>query len=74
MTLIEEALTHTTDTKACEIGPGATDAAAKMFRETFIGVPYMRARYFGADLAQRVGLMPALLERLFGAGGVWETR
>ena len=44
------------------------------FRETFIGVPYMRARYFGADLAQRVGLMPALLERLFGAGGVWETR
>ena len=44
------------------------------FRETFAGVPYMRARYFGADLVQRVGLMPALLDRLFGAGGIWETK
>ena len=44
------------------------------FRETFAGVPYMRARYFGADLAQRVGLMSALLDRLFGAGGIWEAR
>ena len=35
MTLIEEALTTTTDTKACVIGPGATDAAAKMFGELF---------------------------------------
>ncbi len=43
------------------------------FRETFAGVPYMRARYFGADLVQRLGLMPALLDRLFGAGGVWAT-
>ena len=44
------------------------------FRETFAGVPYMRARYFGADLVQRVGLMPALLDHLFGAGGVWEVK
>ena len=43
------------------------------FRETFAGVPYMRARYFGADLVQRLGLMPALLDRLFGAGGVWDA-
>ena len=43
------------------------------FRETFAGVPYMRARYFGADLVQRLGLMPALLDRLFGPGGVWEA-
>ncbi len=43
------------------------------FRETFAGVPYMRARYFGADLVLRLGLMPALLDRLFGAGGVWEV-
>ena len=35
MTLVEEALTQTTDTKACEIGPGATEATAKMFRELF---------------------------------------
>ena len=41
------------------------------FRETFAGVPYMRARYFGADLVQRLGLLPALLDRLFGANGVW---
>ena len=44
------------------------------FRETYAGVPYMRARYFGADLVQRLGLMPALLDRLFGAGGIWETK
>ena len=44
------------------------------FRETFVGVPYMRARYFGADLVQRLGLMPALLDRLFGAGGAWEVK
>ncbi len=41
------------------------------FRETYAGVPYMRARYFGADLVQRLGLMPALLDRLFGAGGIF---
>ena len=44
------------------------------FRETFAGVTYMRARYFGADLVQRLGLMPVLLDRLFGVGGVWEVR
>ena len=35
MTMIEEALTKTTDTKACENGPGATESAAKMFGELF---------------------------------------
>ena len=44
------------------------------FRETYAGVPYMRARYFGADLVQRLGLMPALLDRLFGVGGIWEVK
>lgn len=43
------------------------------FRETCVGVPYMRARYFGADLVQRLGLMPELLDRLFGPGGTWEV-
>ena len=43
------------------------------FRETYAGVPFMRARYFGLDLVQRLGLMPELLERLFGKGGVWEN-
>lgn len=44
------------------------------FRETLAGVPYMRARYFGVDLVQRLGLMPAFLDRMFGPGGVWETK
>lgn len=43
------------------------------FRETYAGVPFMRARYFGLDLVQRLGLFPDLLERLFGKGGVWEV-
>ena len=42
------------------------------FRETYRGVPYMRNRYFSLDLISRLGLMPELLERLFGKGGVWE--
>ena len=44
------------------------------FRETFAGVPYMRNRYFSLDLVSRLGLLPDLLERLFGRGGVWEVR
>ncbi len=43
------------------------------FRETFSGIPYMRARYFSLDLVSRLGLLPALLDRLFGPGGVWEV-
>ena len=42
------------------------------FRETYRGVPYMRARYFSLDLVLRLGLMPKLMERLFGKGGIWE--
>ena len=43
------------------------------FRETYAGVPFMRARYFGLDLVQRLGLMSELQNRLFGKGGVWEV-
>lgn len=43
------------------------------FRETCAGVPFMRARYFGLDLVQRLGLMPKLFDRLFGAEGVWRV-
>ena len=43
------------------------------FRETYRGVPYMRARYFSLDLVSRLGLMDALLDRLFGSGGVWQV-
>ncbi len=52
-------------TKCEEIG-----VTRARFRETYAGVPYMRARYFGADLVQRLGLMPTLLDRLFGDGSV----
>ena len=38
------------------------------FRETFAGVPYMRNRYFSLDLVSRLGLLPQLLDRLFGEG------
>ena len=43
------------------------------FRETYRGVPYMRARYFSLDLVSRLGLMDALLDRLFGPGGIWQV-
>ncbi|MBQ9432232.1 MAG: sn-glycerol-1-phosphate dehydrogenase [Kiritimatiellae bacterium] len=42
------------------------------FRDTFAGIPYMRNRYFSLDLVSRLGLVPELLNRLFGKGGVWE--
>ena len=43
------------------------------FCETFSGVPYMRNRFFSLDLVLQLGLLPALLKRLFGHGGVWEV-
>lgn len=43
------------------------------FRETYAGVPYMRARYFSLDLVDRLGLTERLLDELFGKGGVWEV-
>ena len=42
------------------------------FRETYAGVPSMRARYFSLDLVDRLGLTGQLLDELFGKGGVWE--
>ena len=36
------------------------------FRETFRGVPYMRARYFGLDLALELGLMDEVVEKTSG--------
>lgn len=41
------------------------------FRETFVGVPYMRNRYFALDLVSRLGLMDELLDSLFGPRGLW---
>ena len=44
------------------------------FRDTCRGVPYMRNRYFGLDLVERLGLMDELLDELFGFGGIWEVK
>lgn len=44
------------------------------FRDTCRGVPYMRNRYFGLDLVERIGLMDELLGELFGPGGIWEVK
>ena len=43
------------------------------FKETFVGVPYMRSRYFALDLVERLGLMECLVGELFGEGGVWQV-
>ena len=51
--------------------PEMIGVSRERFRETYRGVPYMRARYFSLDLVLRLGLMPELLERLFGKSGVW---
>jgi glycerol-1-phosphate dehydrogenase [NAD(P)+] len=42
------------------------------FRKTFSYIPYMRSRYTNIDVIYRLGLMDALIEHLFGKGGVWE--
>lgn len=54
--------------------PEQIGISRKRFRETFAGIPYMRSRYFSLDLVSRLGLVPALLDRLFGEGGVWEVK
>ena len=43
------------------------------FRETYLGVPYMRLRYFSLDLVARLGLMDKLIDHLFGPNGVWRV-
>jgi len=43
------------------------------FRDTCRGVTYMRNRYFGLDLVERLGLMEELLCEVFGPGGIWEA-
>ena len=53
--------------------PEMIGVSRERFRETYCGVPYMRARYFSLDLVSRLGLMDELLERLFGKGGTWEV-
>lgn len=44
------------------------------FRAAFERIPYMRSRYSVVDTAFRCGWMKGWLDRLFGAGGIWEIR
>lgn len=55
----------------CE--PEMVGVSRKRFRDTCRGIPYMRNRYFGLDLVERLGLMDELLGEFFGPGGIWEV-
>ena len=55
----------------CE--PEMIGVSRAKLRETYRGVQYMRNRYFSIDLVARLGLMDALLDGLFGKGGIWEV-
>jgi glycerol-1-phosphate dehydrogenase [NAD(P)+] len=52
--------------------PDMIGISRSRLKDTFMGVPYMRARYFALDLVDRLGLTDRLHEELFGPGGVWE--
>ena len=52
--------------------PEQIGVSRERFRKTFAYIPYMRSRYTNIDVIYRLGLMDALLDRLFGKGGVWE--
>ena len=53
--------------------PEMVGVTRKRFLDTCRGVPYMRNRYFGLDLVERLGLMDELLGELFGPGGIWSV-
>ena len=44
------------------------------FRTTLGYIPFMRGRFTNIDLVYRLGLMPALTERLFGPRAIWEVK
>ena len=66
MSLIDEALKQTTDTKACVIRAGATEDAAKMFKELF---PEARKAIIVEDPRTRQ-VAGARVEELLVAAGV----
>ena len=54
--------------------PEMIGVSRERFRKTFSYIPYMRSRFTNIDVVYRLGLMPELMERLFGKGGVWEIK
>lgn len=53
--------------------PEMIGVTRERFRRTFGYIPYMRSRFTNIDLLFRCGLMPAVEEKLFGKGGIWEV-
>lgn len=43
-------------------------------RTTIGYIPFMRSRFTNIDLVYRLGLMPALVDRLCGPGAIWEIK
>ena len=54
--------------------PEHIGVSRERFRKTFSYIPYMRSRFANIDIVYRCGYMPELMERLFGAGGIWEVK
>lgn len=54
--------------------PEMIGVSRERFRKTFSYIPYMRSRFTNIDVVYRLGLMPELMEHLFGKGGIWEVK
>lgn len=54
--------------------PEHIGVSRERFRKTFSYIPYMRSRFANIDIVYRLGLMPELMEHLFGKGGIWEVK
>lgn len=53
--------------------PEHIGVSRERMRKTFSYIPYMRSRYANIDVVYRCGLMPKLMEHLFGKNGIWEV-
>ena len=52
--------------------PEMIGVSRERLRTTLGYIPYMRSRFTNIDVIFRCGLLPALDEKLFGKGGIWE--
>lgn len=53
--------------------PEMIGVSRERLRTTFGYIPYMRSRFSNIDVVFRCGLLPALEEKLFGKGGIWDV-
>ena len=54
--------------------PEMIGVTRERFRTTVSYIPYMRNRFTNIDVIYRIGLMDEFIERMFGKGGIWETK